>query len=221
LAANTGGARASKKSLSEHVADQRQFLTTELRPALDAAQQGQGHVFFVDAAHFVYGTFLCCLWCLARVFVRAASGRQRFNVLGAWNAITRQLIAVTNTTVVNTETMCELLRKIAAEQLNGPITIVLDNARYQRNKVVQSLAAELGIRLLFLPSYSPNLNLIERLWGFMKRQSVYGKYHPAFASFRSAIEATLQNLPTTHADKMKTLMTLDFQEFDDVALLAA
>jgi transposase len=199
---------------------QREFLTTELQPALDAAQARTGHVFFVDAAHFVYGTFLCCLWCVARIFVRAASGRQRFNVLGAWNAVTRQLLAVTNTTVVNTDTMCELLRKIAAENLVGPITVVLDNARYQRNKVVQSLAAELGIRLLYLPSYSPNLNLIERLWGFAKRQSVYGKYHASFASFRAAIEATLASLSTTHVPKLKTLMTLTFQEFDDVSLLA-
>jgi transposase len=153
--------------------------------------------------------------------VRAASGRQRFNVLGAWNAVTRTLIAVTNTTVVNTETMCELLRKIAAEKLCGPVTVVLDNARYQRNKVVQGLAADLGIRLLFLPSYSPNLNLIERLWGFAKRQSVYGKYHATFASFRAAIEATLAGLSTRHADGLKTLMTLQFQEFDDVSLLAA
>ena len=82
-----------------------------MKPALDAAQAGQGHVFFVDAAHFVFGTFLCCLWSFARLFVRAASGRQRFNVLGAWNAVTRTLVAVTNTTVVNTETMCELLRE--------------------------------------------------------------------------------------------------------------
>jgi transposase len=200
---------------------QRQFLTAELQPALDAAQAGTGHVFFVDAAHFVYGTFLCCLWCVARIFVRAASGRQRFNVLGAWNAITRQLLAVTNTTVVNTDTMCELLRKIAAENLIGPITVVLDNARYQRNQVVQSLAAELAIRLLFLPPYSPNLNLIERLWGFAKRQSVYGKYHASFASFRAAIEATFASLSTTHAPKLKLLMTLTFQEFADVSLLAA
>jgi transposase len=221
LAADAGRARAPKKSLAEHVATQREFLKTELQPALDAAQAGSGHVFFVDAAHFVFGTFLCCLWCVARIFVRAASGRQRFNVLGAWNAVTRQLIAVTNTTVVNTETMCELLRKLAAQNLVGPITIVLDNARYQRNQVVQSLAAELGIRLLFLPSYSPNLNLIERLWGFTKRQSVYGKYHANFASFRSAIEATLASLSTKHADKLKTLMTLKFQEFHDVSLLAA
>lgn len=220
MAANAGRARAPKKSLTEHVATQREFLQTELQPALDAAAAGNGQVFFVDAAHFVFGTFLCCLWSIARIFVRAASGRQRFNVLGAWNAVTRQLIAVTNTTVVNTDTMCELLRKIAAQNLTGPITVVLDNARYQRNQVVQSLAVNLGIRLLFLPPYSPNLNLIERLWGFAKRQSVYGKYHADFASFRTAIESTLANLSTTHASRLKTLMTLTFQEFDDVSLLA-
>jgi transposase len=200
---------------------QQQFLTKELQPLLDDAQTGKGHVFFVDAAHFVYGTFLCCLWSIARIFVRAASGRQRFNVLGAWNAVTQELLAVTNTTVVNTETMCQLLRKIADLKLVGSISIVLDNAKYQRNQVVQTLAAQLGIHLLYLPSYSPNLNLIERLWGFAKRQSVYGKYHATFASFRAAIETTFDNLSTTHATKLKTLMTLNFQEFADVSLLAA
>jgi transposase len=164
---------------------------------------------------------LCCLWSVKRIFVRAASGRQRFNVLGAWNAVTRQLIAVTNTTVVNTETICELLRKIAAQGLSGPITLVLDNARYQRNAVVQGLAKELGITLLFLPSYSPNLNLIERLWKFMKRRSLYGRYHPTFAGFRAAIEETIDGLSTNHADRLKTLMTLNFQQFQDVSLMPA
>jgi transposase len=221
LAAVAGCPRAPKKSLTEHVETQRDFLETQLQPALDAAEAKAGHVFFVDAAHFVYGTFLCCLWSIARIFVRAASGRQRFNVLGAWNAITRTLVSVTNTTVVNTDTMCELLRKLAAEGLIGPITVVLDNARYQRNKVVQALAAELGIRLLYLPSYSPNLNLIERLWGFAKRRSVYGKYHENFASFRAAIEATLAGIPTRHGDELASLMTLRFQTFKDVSLLTA
>lgn len=209
-----------KKSLTEHVEIQQKFLENELQPVLDQAQAGHGHVYFVDAAHFVYGTYLCCLWCIARVCIRAASGRQRFNVLGAWNAVTRQFVSVTNTTVVNTETMCELLRKIAAQGLTGPVTLVLDNAKYQRNKVVQGLAAELGIHLLYLPPYSPNLNLIERLWGFAKRQSVYGKYHADFASFRGAIEATLAGIPTTHADRLAALMTLRFQTFEDVSLLA-
>jgi len=207
--------------LAEHVEIQATFLETELKPCLDAAVAGQGHVFFVDAAHFVFGTFLCCLWSFARIFIRAASGRQRFNVLGAWNAVTRELIAVTNTTVVNTETMCELLRVIAALGLAGPITLVLDNARYQRNAAVQAFAERLGITLLFLPSYSPNLNLIERLWKFIKRRSLYGRYHPTFADFQAAIEETLDGLPTTHAEPLKTLMTLNFQRFDDVSLMAS
>ena len=113
MAAHPSDPRAAQKNLDEHVRDQAEFLNTKLKPKLDDAQAGQGHVFFVDAAHFVFGTFLCCLWSFTRIYVRAASGRQRFNVLGAWNAVTRELIAVTNTTVVNTDTMCELLRKIA------------------------------------------------------------------------------------------------------------
>jgi transposase len=213
--------RAPKNTLAEHVETQAKFLNTELKPKLDAAQAGKGHVFFVDAAHFVLGTFVCCLWSFRRIFVRAASGRQRFNVLGAWNAVTRDLIAVTNTTVVNTDTMCELLRKIATSGLSGPITLVLDNARYQRNAVVQSLAEQLGIALLFLPSYSPNLNLIERLWKFIKRRSLYGRYHPTFAGFRAAIEETIDGLSTTHTEQLKTLMTLNFQQFKDVSLMAA
>lgn len=178
-------------------------------------------MFFVDAAHFVFGTFLCCLWSITRIFIRAASGRQRFNVLGAWNASTRQLVSVTNTTVVNTATMVELLHRIASQNLVGPVTVVLDNARYQRNKVVQAMAINLGIRLLYLPSYSPNLNLIERLWGFLKRRSVYGKYHADFASFRAKIEMTLAGIPTTYAAELESLMTLRFQSFEDVSLLAA
>jgi transposase len=221
VAARPGHPGAPKKTLDEHVREQAEFLDTRLRPRLQEAQAGHGHVFFVDAAHFVFGTFLGCLWSFARLFVRAASGRQRFNVLGAWDAVSRELVAVTNTTVVNTQTMCELLRAVAARGLTGPVTVVLDNARYQRNAVVQALAASLGIELLYLPSYSPNLNLIERLWRFVKRQSLYGRYHATFADFRAAVQGTLDQLSSTHQDKLASLMTLNFQEFDNVSLLTA
>ena len=82
--------------------------------------------------------------------MRAASGRQRFNVLGACRAVTRELIAVTNTTVVNTKTTGELLRAVATGGLVGPITFVLDIAHYQRNATEWALAAQLGITLLHL-----------------------------------------------------------------------
>jgi transposase len=192
-----------------------------LKPRLEEARQGKRHVFFVDASHFVYGTFLCCLWSFVRLYVRAASGRQRFNVLGALNAVTRELTAVCNTGVVNSETMCELLRKIAARGLGGPVTLVLDNAKYQHSAAVKALALSLGMELLYLPGYSPNLNLIERLWRFIKREALYGRYHANFADFKGAVEEVIGQLPSKHKDKLASLLTLNFQVFDSVSLLAA
>lgn len=167
------------------------------------------------------GTFLCCLWCFTRVFVKAAAGRQRLNVLGAWNAVTHELVSVINTGTVNADTMCELLRKIAKLGLIGPITLVLDNAKYQHAAVVKALAIELDIHLEYLPGYSPNLNLIERLWKFLKRRALYARYHPDFASFRSAIETEIEQLPSTHKSAIASLMTLNFQTFKNVSLLPA
>lgn len=176
---------------------------------------------FVDAAHSVSGTYLCRLWSILQVFVRAAPGPQRFNVPGAWDAVARTLVTVTNTTVVNTGTMGELLRAVAARGPSGPVTLALDNARYQRNATVMASAEALGVELLFLPSYSPNLDRSERLWRFAKREAIYGKYHPTFADFRAAVESVMEGVPTTHADALASLMTLNFQEFEDVPLLAA
>ena len=157
---------------------------------------------------------------MRRLFVKAAAGRQRYNVLGAWNAVTNSLVAVTNTTVVNSETACELLRKIAAQSVGRPVTLVLDNARYQYCQVVLDLAQELGIELLYLPSYSPNLNLIERLWKFVKKNALRGHYYATFADFRAGIDDCLAHIETTHRPVLATLMTHNFQTFDNVSLLA-
>jgi transposase len=152
----------------------------KLEPRLADAQAGKRAVFFVDAAHFVFGAFLGYLWCFARCWIKAPSGRQRFNVLGALHAITHEVITATNFTSINAESVCQLLRKLGALGLQVPITLVLDNARYQRCALVQSVADTLGIELLYLPAYSPNLNLIERLWKFVKKQCLYSKYYTDF-----------------------------------------
>ena len=93
--------------------------------------------------------------------IRGGSGCH--SVLGDWNAVTNALVTITTDKSVNREPMGALLRKIDALGLKGPVRLVLDNARYQHCALVKDLAKSLNIELLFLPSYSPNLNLIERL----------------------------------------------------------
>jgi transposase len=202
-------------------AAQADFLETKLRPRLQQAQRGQRTVLFVDAAHFVYGPFLGFLWCLARLFVRAPSGRKRYNVLAALDAVTHQVIRVTNDSYINAESVCQLVRQLATAGLPRPLTLVLDNARYQRCELVQSLARSLKIELLFLPSYSPNLNLIERLWKFVKKESLAAKQLPTYEAFTAAIDECLNDLHTRHKTKMDTLLTLNFQTFENEPILAA
>ena len=120
-------------------------------------------------------------------------------------------ITVTNDSYITAETVCDLLHKLAALNLGVPITIFLDNARYQRCALVQTTAASLKIELCFLPAYSPNLNLIERLWKFVKKQCLYSQYYADFASFKAAIEACLSQTHTTHKTALDSLLSLRFQ----------
>src|SRR5205823_14275015 len=112
--------------------DQATYLDEELRARLRPAQRLRRVVCFVDAAHFVHGAFLGYLWCVVRLLVRGPSGRKRFNVLGAIDAITHELTTVVNDTVIDAMVVCELLRKLAARSAGLPVTLVLDNARYQQ-----------------------------------------------------------------------------------------
>ncbi len=97
-----------------------------------------------------------------------------------------------------------------------PITVVLDNARYQKCRVVFALAEALNIELLYLPSYSPHLNLIERLWKFVRNECLYSKYYADFDSFKDAIQTCLEQADTTHKKALKTLLSLNFQSFKNV-----
>ena len=172
----------------------------------------------MDAAHFVLGAYLGFLWCFTRIFVRAPSGRQRFNVLGALNAVTHQLITVTNDSYINSVSVGQLLENIAGLGLQIPITLVMDNARYQRCKYVLDIAARLNIEILFLPPYSPTLNLIERLWKFVKKECLYSTYYENFQLFKQAITVCLSETTGRHKPALDTLLTLSFQSFQNLNL---
>ncbi len=121
--------------------------------------------------------------------------------------MTHRLIRVTTFDSINAESVCALLRAVAGAAVGVPITLVLDNARYQKCAPVQTLAASLGIELLYLPGYSPNLNLIERLWRFVRKESLNSTYYEAFEQFTTAIDQCLDGLPTVHKSEMETLLT--------------
>jgi transposase len=193
---------------------QKEFLEQEIQPRLNEAQAGKRAVFFVDAAHFVLSAFLGFLWSATRIFIPAPSGRQRFNVLGALNAITHELVTVTNDTYITAQSVCALLEKIANLYVDLPITIFLDNARYQRCALVMETAKNLNIELCFLPSYSPNLNLIERFWKFVKKKCLYSHYYEKFPAFKAAISKCLEETTTTHKSDLDSLLTLRFQLFE-------
>ncbi len=195
------------------------YLEQEIEPRLAQAQAGQRAVFFVDAAHFVLAPFLGFLWSVTRIFIRAPAGRQRFNVLGALNAITHELICVTTDTYITAESVCALLHKLATLNVTVPISIFLDNARYQKCALVLATAASLHIELCFLPAYSPNLNLIERLWKFVRKQCLYSKYYSEFGAFKSAIADCLSQTHSTHKAALDSLITLRFQLFDKAQFL--
>jgi transposase len=149
--------------------------------------------------------------------VRAASGRQPLNVLGALHAICHQLIPVTSESSLNATSVCELFEKIAAFGLQTPMTLVMDNARSHRCRLVLERATQLGIELLFLPPSSPNLNLIERLWRFVRKEGLSTNYYEHFEPFKQAITQCLAETTGRHQAVLNRLLTLAFQTFESAS----
>ncbi|MBT3583255.1 IS630 family transposase [Candidatus Woesearchaeota archaeon] len=195
----------------------RKISKKTLDPCLKEAKENKRTVLFLDAAHFVHAPFVGFVWCLTRIIIKSPSERQRFNVLGAINAISLELITVVNTTYINANSICVMLKKIKKQYEGKTITIILDNARYQKCKLVMELATVLNIELLYLPTYSPNLNIIERLWKFVKNDCLYSKYYDNFAKFKQAIILSLKETQTKKKERLKKLVALNFQTFKKAA----
>lgn len=195
---------------------QKGWLEKVYAPALEEAQEGKAHLLFMDAAHFIFAPFLCFLWCFTRIFIKAPAGRKRINVLGAVDALTQRVHFMANQETINAETIVTFLHQLRIYYFDmKPIYIVLDNARYQHCQLVRYVAWQFNIRLIFLPSYSPNLNIIERLWKFVKKKCLYAKYYETFHDFRNAILATMKkaNTDAEYVKELKSLLNLKFQLF--------
>jgi len=159
-------------------------------------------VLFADAVHPQHNTMAAYGWIKRgeRRELKTSSGRDRLNLHGAMNAETLEVTLIESETV-NAGSTIQLLEIIDAKYpLAAAILVILDNAKYHYSQKVRDFLNGSRIRLVFLPSYSPNLNLIERLWRFFKKNVLYNKYYEKVEDFRKACIKFFSNIGSRHDD---------------------
>jgi transposase len=174
-------------------------------------------VYFTDAVHPTHNSSPSYGWIKrgSEKELIANSGRQRLNIHGALNAETHDVITLPVESV-NAAATVELLKEIDAAHPNAPsILVIADNAGYYHAEAVTGYLAsgQSRIQLWFLPPYSPNLNLIERVWKFFRKKVMNNRY---YATFREFSEEALMffDCLSDYADELRTLLTHNFQLFD-------
>ena len=155
--------------------------------AFMANKPADAAVFFVDAVHPVHNSMAAYGWMKKGEFRELSSntGRSRLNIHGAMNAETLETTVITSEDNVNAHSTIELLKYLETLYPRASkIYVILDNARYHYCKAVQAYVTHSKIQLIFLPSYSPELNLIERLWRLFNKHILYNQYYATFVEFK-------------------------------------
>jgi transposase len=167
----------------------------------------------VDGVHPTHNPVLGYSWAARgqRPQVWSNTARQRLNILGAYNSLDQDYVGFESTDNINAQSLIQLISQLETHQPQGRIILICDNARYNHARLVREhlQASASRVEILFLPPYSPNWNLIERLWGFMKDR-LLRDYYPTFAAFQLAIVHFLAHLDD-YADELRSLMTENFQ----------
>jgi transposase len=176
----------------------------------------------VDACHPVWGLeLLYCCWLLVgqRYYVGVGSGRKRLNLLGAYSPDDHDYVDLRLTKEnITGERFIKLLEKLLAKHPEAEkFLLYLDNARsYSKPVVKEWLAMHRQFQLVFLPAYSPNLNLIERLWKFL-RKTARNRCHKTFEAMQEAVSEVLDHLDRYHSE-LDSLMSEGFHILKDEEL---
>lgn len=178
------------------------------------AVNGLIKVFFCDGVHMIYGYSGSHCWCEERICVPSAYGRKRVNCLGFMNAVTYQTETIMNDSYLNADTVCEGLKQLREKNPDTWLYVILDNAAYQRCRKVRQCAESLNINLIFLPSYSPNLNLIERLWRFLRQKVNANRFYSSFQEFFEIVKTFLSTVHIRFYSQLVSLLAYHFELFD-------
>jgi transposase len=191
---------------------QQQFLDSynQIKKELGTKDQ----IYFVDSTHPSHNTQLAYGWILKGKandkFIKTNNGRNRLNLNGALSLNDKSALILDEKTV-NSESTIRLLNAISQKQKHGKAYLILDNASHHHAKIVRGwLLHHPRFKLIFLPPYSPNLNLIERLWKFFHKQITNNHYFETFEEFKESTFNFFNNLKN-YQSELDSLLTDNFR----------
>jgi transposase len=199
------------ESPSEEV--QESFIA-EYKDLYKQAENKEIHLLFNDPTHKIHNTIISKCWQLKggrnTQTIQSNSGRTRFTILGAINVLDLTFTSVITKNNCDKEMASLHLEEIRKDYPDGKkIVLILDNAKYHHAITFKETAKKLNIELKFLPTYSPNLNLIERLWKFMKK-IMRNTYFPTLKDFEKAIFDFCTNLDIYY-NEIKKIISQKFE----------
>jgi transposase len=169
-------------------------------------------VYFADGVHPQHNTKSDYAWIEKgkEQELLSVSGRSRVNINAVMNAENPCEVVMVESKSVNAESTFTLYKKLEALHPEAKNSYVIcDNARYYKNKVLNENLQGSKIKQVFLPPYSPNLNLIERLWKFMRKKVMNHHFYRRFDEFKKAIFDFFENIKDFEAE-LKTLISWNF-----------
>ena len=202
-----------------NVVKQAEFLKKYEEIKLKLKENDQ--IYFVDSTHPTHNTRASYGWILKGhendKFVKTNSGRDRINLNGALNLKNQSAIVLLEKTVNKFATI-RLLNRLCKKHKTGKIHLILDNASHHHAKIVKAwIKKHRRFKLDFLPPYSPNLNLIERLWRFFHQKVLWNRYFETFKEFKKTSLKFFNNLDS-YKEELSTLMTDNFQLIPNLKL---
>ena len=189
---------------------QEQFVQ-ELNEMLSQSDEGQV-VYFNDAVHPQHNTRADYGWIYRGEDFEMPSnpGRNRININGALNATQVTDVLIVEADRINAQSCIKLWKKQRRRHRGKTIINICDNAPYYHSKIIKEwLVQNPWCKVIYLPPYAPNLNLIERLWKYLRKQVTSYNFYEHFAEFRQAILDFFKNIKE-HKQALESLLTLNF-----------
>ena len=191
---------------------QRAFLEGRLPALLAEVNAGTAEVYYADGTHPTHNTKTGRGWIRKGqdFAIDCNSGRKRVNINAAVRATKPEHLVYEVTDTINAQSTQRLCRQLLRKHPGKTIYLICDNARYNRCSWLQEWAKSQRIEFVFLPAYSPNLNLIERLWRLLRQEAINSMYYATYQEFRHGIIDFMDNIRKYKA-AIRSLLTLNFR----------